>query len=492
MIKRIIPYLTLLALVLGIWLAPDSSYAQSPTPDYCLAPWEWVTPIDRSEPFWDAPFSDLRTGTLDMRTLPQQGTAGGVGMWGFFAYSETPPLPWPVGMTCYKEDLTRPLTQLEQDTILIRLNISVMSVIPNQSLGEMIPDLFLNHADPAGQTRWKPIRGTPRSGADIKFGDVTFLNGKVTESHPAFQNTLAVRLADYGRNARIPDTLTGVAKGRWVQGFLTGGERQDGITLTEAEARLRWQAVLERWTGHDMLVLHGRRGDDLLPLYVPQEYIDAGHKQRQPTTTFGDTFTDTDGVSLDAHTPTGPNAGTGWTEVVGTALEIQENLCSAAGAVTVSARLDDSLSSDDHYSQADVDISTGGDTSNDPRIGMAVRYAAAATTYYFGDARQSTSFAHRIYKMVAGTPTVLATGTAAVAPAEGLLKVQVDGSDLEIFWDGVSQVTVTDTAITGNLQPGLDRTTSINRTSTWDNFEAADLAAAPEPPSGDSQVIIID
>ena len=59
-----------------------------------------------------------------------------------------------------------------------------------------------------------------------------------------------------------------------------------------------------------------------------------------------------------------------------------------------------------------------------------------------------------------------------------LLRGETDGSDLELFVEGDSKVTTTDTNITGNLNAGI-YSQGTNGSFRWDNWEAGDLGAPP-------------
>lgn len=63
--------------------------------------------------------------------------------------------------------------------------------------------------------------------------------------------------------------------------------------------------------------------------------------------TAGDTFTDTNGTSLTAHAPTGPNAGTGWTALAGAAVIQSNGAQDNNNASGNRFRLDNDLGSDE-------------------------------------------------------------------------------------------------------------------------------------------------
>lgn len=162
--------------------------------------------------------------------------------------------------------------------------------------------------------------------------------------------------------------------------------------------------------------------------------------------------------------------GADWDEVDGDWDILSNELRSNGGAAyPASLRHTTELDSDDQYAQLDfvtADVSA-------TLIGPAVRFAAAAETFYGGIIREMGSL-RAIVKVVSGTQTVLDSDAAGSGPPQ-LIRVQFDGSNYEMFDDGVSSFSGTDTSITGNLQVGVIGHSVANGNA--DNFEAADLAA---------------
>jgi hypothetical protein len=106
-----------------------------------------------------------------------------------------------------------------------------------------------------------------------------------------------------------------------------------------------------------------------------------------------------------------------------------------------------------------------------------VRFAATAETFYAGIIREMGSL-RTIVKVVNGTQTLLDNDTAGSGPPQ-LIRVQFDGSNYEMFDDGVSAFSGTDTSITGNLQVGVIGHSVAKGNA--DDFEAADLGAESGP-----------
>lgn len=164
-----------------------------------------------------------------------------------------------------------------------------------------------------------------------------------------------------------------------------------------------------------------------------------------------------------------PDVDLNWTEVVGDwdVVSNKIRLISTAGAYSLRAEHD--LDSADHYAQADVTWSA---TAN--RGGTAVRFAAAAETFYNGFGIANTDNAV-IRKTVAGTPTDLASVARTIGAETLLVRTEVSGSSLKLFIAGVEVTSVTDTSITGNLRTGLYGTHPAGTTQEFDNFQAGDL-----------------
>ena len=181
--------------------------------------------------------------------------------------------------------------------------------------------------------------------------------------------------------------------------------------------------------------------------------MEPGPKQ----TTKGDTFNRATDVSIDAHTPTGANAGTSWT-LLGGAMRVDDG--GAAGRAYANggpnaARLHDAMSSADMETEADVNhLGTNSYGT------VVVRKDSGATlTYYHGGAAPDASpDVYYIGKRVTGIYTTLATFIEAItANVNRNYRLRIVNDDLEFFVDGVSKVTlVNDTSISGNTYGGLD------------------------------------
>ena len=186
-----------------------------------------------------------------------------------------------------------------------------------------------------------------------------------------------------------------------------------------------------------------------------------------PRTTITDNFNRAEADALG----TSPE-GWSWTETQND-IDIVSNAAQHGAGVLASARAESDLSSDDHYTQ--VAISCTWSNSFD-FAGGAVRFDAAANSFYAGGNSNNSNDTFIIFKVVTGTRTALVS-PAGTIDAVATVKIQVDASALELFSETISVATVTDTTFTGQLRAGLY---SIDNgggstTNNFDNFEASDL-----------------
>ena len=129
------------------------------------------------------------------------------------------------------------------------------------------------------------------------------------------------------------------------------------------------------------------------------------------------------------------------------------------------------LSSADHYSQAY--IATVGASDRIWALAIRCDYTYSSTYYWAGVQYGSTTNAY-MYKRISGTNTQLTIGASTFA-AGSTYKFDIAGSDLEYLKDESSQLTATDSAITGNLNAGWTFYSNDGPSRMhMDNFEASD------------------
>lgn len=187
----------------------------------------------------------------------------------------------------------------------------------------------------------------------------------------------------------------------------------------------------------------------------------------------------------DSTTLTPSAEGWSWTETttpIASNIDINANEAkaqngSSAGSAAI-ARAESDLATTDHYAQANCFASGNAAAVS----GVCVRFDASAVTFY-GCFLDQNDVSHEIHKRVAGTRTQLAAVT--TPTASGLLiRLEVNGSNLEMFAAGVSLITTTDTSITTGVRTGITGAAvgAANR-AKWDNFEAGDLVVSAVFPS---------
>lgn len=422
MLRRFLPFIVLPLLALSAWLGLNTNPAQAQTAqDVCFARWVWNTD-ERDFVFWEAPFQANLTGLLDLRSNTQAGQSGPIAEgFGLFAYDQ--PMG-STGMHCMGGDLDQAITAVQADTIALLLDRSAGSIAARNIRG-LLKEVLTTDADPTGVNLNKPVRISRKQGFIIHLGGYgPIIQERFSESHPAFQVTLAVRRADYTRN------------------------REAGVPLE----------ALQRWTGHDALAIFGREPTPAdLDLLLPAQY--RADSWQKPRTIITESFNQANSTIL------GPDLT--WTEVTSNWTTVSNE--AAPGGVAGNARAEHDLSSDDHYAQVVIKATT---SSN---AGVRIRFAAAADTNYFGIWR-NTNTRYEIFKRIATSNTILFNGAASAIAINDVIKLEVTGADLlTLYRNAGAEASGTDTSITGDLRTGMYGDSS---TSRLDDFEAADLAAA--------------
>jgi len=408
-----------------------------------LAPWEWVTKSN-SESFWRAP-GGTAIGVLDRRSNTQSAIAGGVPQGaGFFSYPDGAILP--SGTLNLGSDIERMLTVTERDGLLRLANIKSQST---DSILDAIYGSFLNpdNYDPTGETKCKPLRTSRRTGLKCYLGGFgnngLIINERFAPTHAALTATLAVRWADY---RRIRDTTP--------------------------------LDVMERWTGHEMQALYGRRGDDLLPALVPPEYLD-GTKGRDswqiPRTTRTESFNQADSTTL------GPDLT--WVEGSGDDLETLSNIAAPVDTgADQYAWLNSSngLSSDAHFTQIDaITLTSSGSPTT---VAVLTRVTDNLNWYRMALEKDGGTITAYHQKRVAGSFSTFQTTNPTLSLPD-TIKHESSASDVhKMFFNGSQEGSdQSDTAHTGQLLPGFsEREGDGNSVCRADDFEAADLAVGIE------------
>ncbi|MDA0734367.1 MAG: hypothetical protein O2909_11910 [Chloroflexi bacterium] len=339
------------------------------------------------------------------------------------------------GLTSFGAD---PLAKVSLDNRNLLADISDNSRgnLPDSNLAVILVHHIMGSlADPTGLTRTKPLQMTRRNGIGVHFGSFGRLQlgqFEINQAHPNFQGMLDIGIADYRRMVA------------------------EGVP----------QAQLRKVVGFRMLAIYGRMSDEYRDALVPSERRSADPKDDyiRPATPVTDDFNRIDNTVL----------GSPWTEVAGD-IDIVTNRAKAVSSSGV-ARYGTALSGADMYAQANSFNSVD---SADRGCGGAVRYESGADTCYYhrGHRASGSIVTHELVERTAATD-VAHSSTGSYTDADGgVHRIEISGSDIELFYNGASRHTASDASITGNLYSGIGgRHTGINRLQ-WDNFEADILAA---------------
>lgn len=191
---------------------------------------------------------------------------------------------------------------------------------------------------------------------------------------------------------------------------------------------------------------------------------------------FNDTFTVGADTLLDAHTP---DTGTGWTKVWGTdagaALEVKASIDQVSADTDIGGAnkgafyaADATYPSANYYAQ--VTMVQGASQTTRP-IFLFVRMTDANNLYAVRIAGTGGNNS-RLYKKVSGTWTAL--GSLFATPANGsVIKLEINGTTLTCYDDGVSVQSVTDSSISATGEAGLGMGGGAEGTNSSDDFNTA-------------------
>jgi len=170
-------------------------------------------------------------------------------------------------------------------------------------------------------------------------------------------------------------------------------------------------------------------------------------------TTFADDFNRANSTDL----------GAGWVEVSGDWSIVSNQLSPGSAGGTIILRAAGAMDSSDHYAQ----------------VTIAATAAVSQGVWARGNSNISQGYLWRnngtswdLFQVVGGSFTVIGTYTAAAAPGD-VAKVQVVGSTIKGFVNGVQRVSVTDTAVTTGTSVGIRGESSGSL--RYDDFSAGDI-----------------
>lgn len=302
-------------------------------------------------------------------------------------------------------------------------------------------------------------------------GDVTQQAGRCLVAVPAVLPTVPTGWRDLGDD--LDATLPALGRGR------IGNDL--GLTLQAVTARgiiaelllVHGTSPLDRTRWNRLQAVRGRNRIVMLNEVI----FDAPAVQGLVIT---DTFNRANADALGTS-----SEGWSWTETLGD-IDIAGNLASVTTvAASAAARAESNLATANHYAQAIINNWEGGTGLDEVSPGVLVRYSTNASIEAYLGRYATHSDVYEAFRFVAGTPTLITSVGATQPTPPFTIRVEVNGSSLTIFQDGISKLATTDTNITGNLRTGIRAFQGSNHSPlvTFNNFEAGDLGVASLLPS---------
>lgn len=187
-----------------------------------------------------------------------------------------------------------------------------------------------------------------------------------------------------------------------------------------------------------------------------------------------DSFTDTDGTNLQGHVG---EIGAAWTKLPGFSGNATIN-----GNTLINGTSEAAYYASGSPAAADYAVSADYSWENSSFANLKIMGRADTSTgdhYALHYARSDATF--RLQKHVSGSLTTLASGSQSLVNASTFRthKLQLSGTNLEGFVDGVSMVSTSDATITAAGKAGLRLSGAANTRLRIDNFLAEDEADSP-------------
>lgn len=200
------------------------------------------------------------------------------------------------------------------------------------------------------------------------------------------------------------------------------------------------------------------------------------------TTIFQDTFTGSNGTQLQSHTP---DIGTSWTRLYGSAAAL-DWVINASNQIAPEVSTDNGViyTADATYSNANyyVEFTLTAQSTSTARPTYALVRVQDQENMYAVLINGGTNTCS-LYKKVSGTWTAL--GSAFSKPADGsVCKLEIIGTTLTFYDDGVSVASATDSSISVAGKAGLaagggaelvDSTHDCSNANIWDSFSVVTI-----------------
>jgi hypothetical protein len=394
-----------------------------------VGPWQW-NESEPNLPHWSPPVGAV--GALDLRSIPQQSVERLQDGYGIFASRDELPSDYELLGTGSLRDVKT--SQRLTDRIPKR---DRKRQPKGDDLLSLLLDAICDGSDPTGDSFAKPLMPDADMRLSLTIGDLS-IQWKTAPWNYHWDKIQDVERADFQRC--FDDAKSGKLK---------DGEHH----------RRMLDALCDKYN---------LQGVDDWKSLVPAKIRKEIKGRLKHETTITDNFNRANAASLGTS-----SEGFTWTRVQGfdnTTIISNE---AGPGVITDSRnRANADLSSSDLYSQIRLSAWIAND-SFEP----IVRASAAAVTFYIYIPANAASNTHRIFKCVGGTFSSLQAASGNIPSTGQTAKLIVSGSSLVGSIAGVDRVSVTDTAITGNIRCGF----GINANSTAlrvDDFEAGDVAAS--------------
>jgi hypothetical protein len=396
---------------------------------YGLYPWTWNTPSGGMFGYHSPPTG--ASAVLDFRPLGEQAKQLQSGGYGFFAWGDPAAIPGDAVALGVGDCRTIQPTTAQRNAM--RTTLGLASNPTGAFLADCLASILGELADPTGASGPKPLMPQTDGVEVIQLG------GHSPVWSRAYNPALTLSANPTGRANRQRD----VFRANMQIAFDVGGVQLLAKALGAALLQHGYQREeVKQGAGN-------KQGEwrQLLPSRLSSQ-VGGAFRPVLPTTSFSETWPNTSNPASTAQGRTWEycNAN-GFTSgqhlVTGNTLRI-----SGAFAHELATCLS-AVSSDNHYAEVLVTAAAG------LGFGSATcRNASGAATCYFGGWQFIQ--AHRLHKVVAGSFTQLATQTELSAPTAKAYTCKANGSTISSATSGLSDLSVTDTTITGNPYGGVE------------------------------------
>ena len=382
-----------------------------------LIPYTWLNAGVDS--LWFVPHNSV--GSIDLRPVPAMARGGLPQGYAFAVYDRLITDPAAIYLGNNLEGI---LTDAQRS--LIKTALGLVTEVSSDRLLDLLWDLLTVHADAKGISFCKPLIPIVDRVLELRLGGYSLIRSEEFDlDHPHWPKVLETIQADY----------------REIRGNALAGRFRDRSGSPDTQYHQRWLSALMRKYRTDN---YRQFIPSDLPVEIP---LPEGSE-------ISDNF-DRPDESLDA----GP-----WAELVNN-WKIATNVASTDGGDQGSARHNTALDSADQDSEVDL-------TAFEFGAGPCARFAATANTHY--QCRETSSTNLSFAKTVDGVRTLLSTGQAITQALPDNLRVRVNGSTMQSYFDDVLKHDFTDTAISSGSQAGMN----CRGLDDLNNFLASDLAAS--------------